>query len=220
MNPSQMLAVGLEQAGLGVSAAQQRQMMEYLTLLQKWNQVHNLTAVKDVADMISLHLLDSLVVKPILDRPEYFASTLLDVGSGAGFPGIPLALVSPNLQVTVMDASQKKASFMRQVKVTLGLENLTVVCGRVETYRTERLFDLIISRAFSDLNWFIGASVQVCKPGGFWLAMKGQIPEQELDDLKREKQISPQEIIPLRVPDLAAQRHLLVFRHDQAMMKQ
>ena len=171
MNPGQQLATGLEQAGLGISEAQQRQMLEYLTLLQKWNQVHNLTAVKDIPDMITLHLLDSLMVKPVLERPDFIANSLLDVGSGAGFPGIPLALVCPNLQVTVMDASQKKASFMRQIKAALALENLTVVCGRVEAYRTQRLFDLIISRAFSDLNWFIGGSAHLCKPGGLWLAI-------------------------------------------------
>lgn len=215
MNPAQQLTTGLAYAGLEVSDAQQQKLIEYLSLLQKWNQVHNLTAVKDMADMITLHLLDSLVVKPILDRTEYIAKTLLDVGSGAGFPGIPLALVCPTLQVTVMDASQKKASFMRQVKALLGLENLSVVCGRVETYRTDQPFDLIVSRAFSDLNWFIGATVRVCKPEGYWLAMKGQIPEQELHELQREKQIIPIEIIPLHVPGLSAQRHLLVFRHEK-----
>ena len=116
---------------------------KFNTLLQKWNKVHNLTAVRDPNDMVTLHLLDSLAVLPHIRQGR-----LLDVGSGAGLPGIPLAIVRPDLQVTVMDSNHKKASFMRQAKAMLGIGNLEVTCGRVEEFQPEHKFDMVISRAF------------------------------------------------------------------------
>lgn len=197
------LQQGLQQAGIDLPEQVQQKLLDYLALLQKWNKVHNLTAVRDPEEMVTLHLLDSLSV-----LPHVKAKRLLDVGSGAGLPGIPLALCLPDLQVTVMDSSHKKASFMRQAKAELGIANLEVVCGRVENYKPEQLFDIVISRAFSDLAEFVALTRHLCAPGAEWLAMKGVYPYDELAQLK----IQPAQVIPLMVPGLQAQRHLVFLK--------
>ena len=198
---------GLQQGGNLLSESQRNHLLSYLELLQKWNKVHNLTAVRDPAEMVTLHLLDSLSVLPHIN-----VERLLDVGSGAGLPGIPLAVCRPDLQVAVMDASQKKASFMRQAKAELGLGNLEVVCGRVEQYQPPRIFDAIISRAFSDLKEFVSLTRHLLMPGGSWLAMKGAHPHDELAQLPADVQVI--DILPLHVPGLDAQRHLVVLSSD------
>ena len=199
------LSHGLQEAGVEIPLANQTKLMSYLDLIQKWNKVHNLTAVRDPEEMVTLHLLDSLSV-----LPHIHAKTLLDVGSGAGLPGIPLAICKPDLQVTVLDSSHKKTSFMRQVKAELGISNLDVVCGRVEAYQPEQLFDAIISRAFSDLGEFIQLTRHLGKPGAQWLAMKGVYPYEELAQI----QIAPTQVLPLKVPGLEAQRHLVFLSPD------
>ena len=198
---------GLQQGGNLLSESQRNHLLSYLELLQKWNKVHNLTAVRDPAEMVTLHLLDSLSVLPHIN-----VERLLDVGSGAGLPGIPLAVCRPDLQVAVMDASQKKASFMRQAKAELGLNNLEVLCGRVEQYQPPRIFDAIISRAFSDLKEFVSLTRHLLMPGGSWLAMKGAHPHDELAQLPADAQVI--DILPLHVPGLDAQRHLVVLSSD------
>ena len=198
---------GLQQGGNLLSESQRNHLLSYLELLQKWNKVHNLTAVRDPAEMVTLHLLDSLSVLPHIN-----VERLLDVGSGAGLPGIPLAVCRPDLQVAVMDASQKKASFMRQAKAELGLNNLEVLCGRVEQYQPPRIFDAIISRAFSDLKEFVSLTRHLLMPGGSWLAMKGAHPHDELAQLPADVQVI--DILPLHVPGLDAQRHLVVLSSD------
>lgn len=194
------LEAGLAQANINLSASVQQNLLDYLALVQKWNKVHNLTAVRDPEEMVTLHLLDSLSVLPHIKSKR-----LLDVGSGAGLPGIPLALCLPDLQVTVMDSSHKKASFMSQAKAELGITNLEVVCGRVEQYQPEQLFDIVISRAFSDLAEFMALTQHLCAPEGQWLAMKGVYPYDELAQLK----MPPAQVLPLNVPGLQAQRHLV-----------
>lgn len=194
------LQAGLQQMGLDVDEATQVRLLDYLALVHKWNKVHNLTAVREPAEMVTLHLLDSLAV-----LPHVRAERLLDVGSGAGLPGIPLALCLPQMQVTVLDSSQKKASFMRQVKAELGIANLEVVCGRVEQFRPPVPYDVIISRAFSDLNLFISLTRHLGKQGGQWMAMKGVHPYDELAQID----IQPSRVEPLQVAGLAAQRHLV-----------
>lgn len=194
------LQKGLAQMNLVVPEATQQKLLDYLALIHKWNKVHNLTAVRDPAEMITLHLLDSLAVLPHIQ-----AERLLDVGSGAGLPGIPLAICLPELKVTVLDSIEKKASFMRQAKAELGLANLEVVCGRVEQFKPGELFDVIISRAFSDLNLFTSLTKHLGKPGGQWLAMKGVHPYEELAQIS----IQPSQIVPLTVAGLEAQRHLV-----------
>lgn len=207
MSLSQKLAQGLAGLGLQVDEATQQKLLDYQALLEKWNKVHNLTAVRDPAEMITLHFLDSLSVLPYIE-----SGRLLDVGSGAGLPGIPLALVRPELQVTVMDSSHKKASFMRQAKASLGIANLEVVCGRVEQYRPEWRYDMIISRAFSDLAEFIKLTAQLLAEDGRWLAMKGVYPYDEIAQLTGVSV----EVCPLAVPGLAAQRHLVFIKAEKS----
>lgn len=203
MSLQQKLASGLAEMGVAADAATQQKLLDYLALLEKWNKVHNLTAVRDPADMVTLHLLDSLSV-----LPHIASDNLLDVGSGAGLPGIPLALLRPELRVTVMDSSHKKASFMRQAKAMLGLDNLQVVCGRVEEYRPDAKFGTIISRAFSDLGEFLRLSRHLLAQDGVWLAMKGVHPYDELAQLPGVVS----EVRPLQVPGLDAQRHLVIMK--------
>ncbi len=203
MSLQKKLSQGLAELGIDLDVATQQKLLDYLALLEKWNKVHNLTAVRDPSDMVTLHLLDSLSVLPHIK-----SGRLLDVGSGAGLPGIPLSIVRPDLQVTVMDSSHKKASFMRQAKATLGIPNLEVVCGRVEEFHPEHKFNMVISRAFSDLAEFMRLTAHLCDEGGVWLAMKGVYPFDELAQIKGPTS----EVVPLRVPGLEAQRHLVFLK--------
>ena len=203
MSLQEKLSQGLQALGIALDDDTQTKLLDYLALLQKWNKVHNLTAVRDPNDMVTLHLLDSLAVLPHIREGR-----LLDVGSGAGLPGIPLAIVRPDLQVTVMDSNHKKASFMRQAKAVLGIGNLGVVCGRVEEFRPEHKFDMVISRAFSDLAEFMRLTAHLCAEGGVWLAMKGVYPHEELAQVPGRKA----EVVPLIVPGLEAQRHLVFLK--------
>ena len=204
MSQAAILAQGIAEAGLHVDAQKQQKLLAYLTLMQKWNKVHNLTAVRDADEMVVLHLLDSLVVLPFID-----GKALLDVGSGAGLPGIPLAICLPELKVTVIDSNNKKVSFMRQAKAELGIDNLEVLGGRVEEIAPNRKFDMVISRAFSDLDLFISLTHQLCEAQGKWLAMKGVYPEAELAELEKNTGITASKTEALKVPGLAAQRHLV-----------
>lgn len=204
MSQAAILAQGIAEAGLPIDAQKQQKLLAYLTLMQKWNKVHNLTAVRDADEMVVLHLLDSLVVLPFID-----GKALLDVGSGAGLPGIPLAICLPELKVTVIDSNNKKVSFMRQAKAELGIENLEVLSGRVEEIAPNHKFDMVISRAFSDLDLFISLTHQLCDAQGKWLAMKGVYPEAELAELEKNTGITASKIEELKVPGLAAQRHLV-----------
>ena len=204
MSQAAILAQGIAEAGLPIDAQKQQKLLAYLMLMQKWNKVHNLTAVRDAGEMVVLHLLDSLVVLPFID-----GKALLDVGSGAGLPGIPLAICLPELKVTVIDSNNKKVSFMRQAKAELGIENLEVLGGRVEEIAPNHKFDMVISRAFSDLDLFISLTHQLCDAQGKWLAMKGVYPEAELAELEKNTGITASKIEELKVPGLAAQRHLV-----------
>jgi 16S rRNA (guanine527-N7)-methyltransferase len=204
MSQAAILAQGIAEAGLPIDAQKQQKLLAYLTLMQKWNKVHNLTAVRDADEMVVLHLLDSLVVLPFID-----GKALLDVGSGPGLPGIPLAICLPELKVTVIDSNNKKVSFMRQAKAELGIDNLEVLGGRVEEIAPNHKFDMVISRAFSDLDLFISLTHQLCDAQGKWLAMKGVYPEAELAELEKNTGITASKIEELKVPGLAAQRHLV-----------
>lgn len=199
------LAQGLAQMEIALAAPVQEKLLDYLALMIKWNKVHNLTAVRDPEEMVTLHLLDSLAVLPHLQ-----AERLLDVGSGAGLPGIPLAICRPEMQVTVLDSSQKKASFMRQAKAELGIGNLQVVCGRVEQHQPELRYDVIISRAFSDLNLFLNLTTHLGMAGTQWIAMKGVYPHEELAEID----LQPSSVVPLRIAGLEAQRHLVFLKRD------
>jgi len=211
MSQQQILADGLTALGLDLPQETQQKLLDYLALLAKWNKVHNLTAVRDPEEMVTLHLLDSLAVLPHLfvsSLAKGEGKRLLDVGSGAGLPAIPIALARPQLKVTALDSSHKKTTFLRQVKAELGLANLDIVCGRVEEYQPEQKFDCVISRAFSDVAEFVQLTAHLCAKDGMWLAMKGVYPYDELAQVKNV--IS--EVVPLRVPGLSAQRHLVFLK--------
>lgn len=197
------LAKGLMDMHIDLSERQQNALVDYVLLIDKWNKVHNLTAIRDPLDMVVLHLLDSLSVLTHVQslKPNY----LIDVGAGAGLPSIPLAICLPDLQVTAIDAVQKKASFMRQAKGELGLENLNVLAGRVEALKPNQLFDIVISRAFSDIALFIKLTKHLLTADGQWLAMKGVIPTHEFNEAK----IQPSKIDVLKVAGLDAERHLI-----------
>lgn len=203
MSLEKKLADGIASLGLDIDASTQQKLLAYLALLQKWNKVYNLTAVRDPEEMVTLHLLDSLTV-----FPHVKSGRLLDVGSGAGLPGIVLALTRPDLSVTTLDSVGKKASFMRQAKAELGITNLEVIGGRVEAYKPEFKFDTIISRAFSEIADFIRLTRHLLKEDGGWLAMKGVYPQEEL---ARLKDVTHQ-VVELNVPGLDARRHLVFLR--------
>ena len=207
-----LLANGIAEMGLDVTEETQIKLLQYLSLLNKWNKVYNLTAVRDPLEMVTLHLLDSLSILPYI---KINAKNLLDVGSGGGLPGIVLAICQPNLKVTTIDTVQKKAIFMRQVKGELGLVNLNVVHSRVENHQPTEKFDVIVSRAFSDLTLFINLTRHLIANNGQWFAMKGLMPDDELQALIiKPDSVYPSLIEPLKVAGLNAQRHLLVFDNN------
>ncbi len=200
------LAEGLESMGLALDPPAQAKLIAYLSLIEKWNKVHNLTAIREPAQMVVLHLLDSLVVLPHVTG----AHTLLDVGSGAGLPGIPLAVARPTLAVTLLDANHKKATFLRQAKAEMALANTEVVCERVEQWRPAASFDIVVSRAFSDIAAFVEQAGHLVAPGGALLAMKGANPREELAKLPSTHRV--ENVVELRVPTLDAQRHLVLLK--------
>ena len=207
MTEALLLATGIADMCLDVSLETQQKLLAYLVLLQKWNKVYNLTAVRDPLEMVTLHLLDSLSVLPYIKTKN-----LLDVGSGGGLPGIVLAICLPNLLVTTIDTVQKKAIFMRQVKGELGLDNLQIVHARVESFMPDEKFEVIISRAFSELVMFVNLTKNLLAQNGQWLAMKGQMQHLELAVIELESlKIKVRQIIPLTVAGLNAERHLVVL---------
>ena len=209
---SDALGAGLEALGLVLSPEQRRQLLAYLGLIAKWNKVYNLTAVRDPADMLTHHLLDSLAALGPLQRhlsaQGLQHASLLDVGSGAGLPGIVFALGCPDLQVSCVDAVSKKAAFIQQAAGELGLKNLRGVHARVESLTGP--FDVVCSRAFASLVDFTAWSRQTLAPAGVWLAMKGKHPAEELAALPEQVQVFHVE--PLSVPGLQAERCLVWMR--------
>lgn len=194
---------GLDALALGLSEAQREQLTGYLTLLGKWNQTYNLTAVRDADRMVSYHLLDSLSLVPHLDG----GTRLLDVGSGGGMPGIPAAIARPDLQVVLLDSNHKKTTFLRQAVIELKLANVEVITSRVEAYQPEQKFDRITSRAFSELAEFVKLTRHLLAEGGQYLAMKGVYPYEEIALLPDFVAVS--EVLPVQVPGLDAERHLV-----------
>jgi len=205
MTLEESIAPGLAALGMEVTPAQRARMAAHLELVAKWNRVHNLTAVRETAQMVALHLLDSLTLLPHLGG----ARTLLDVGSGAGFPGIPIAIARPDLAVTVLDSSRKKCVFLEQAKAELGLDNLQVACERVEQWRPEGRFDAVASRAFAELADFVSQARHLVAPGGRMLAMKGVHPFEEIARVPASHRVV--EVVELAVPSLDAKRHLVLL---------
>ena len=212
------LEAGLRQGAadllLVLSDGQFTQLLDYLDLLQKWGRVYNLTAVRDPQDMLTHHLLDSLAVVAPLGRhlaqrdPHARDARLLDVGSGAGLPGVVIAICFPGLAVTCVDTVAKKAAFIQQVAASLRLPNLLGVHARVE--KLAERFDVIVSRAFASLPDFVAWSARALGEGGVWLAMKGRHPQDELRALPGDVEVFHVE--QLQVPGLDAQRCLVWMR--------
>jgi 16S rRNA (guanine527-N7)-methyltransferase len=204
-----LLSAGVEELGLGLSDAQLDKLVDYVALLAKWNAVYNLTAIRDPRQMLIQHILDSLSIVPHLAKLG--PSSVLDVGSGGGLPGIVLAIVLPDWTVTLNDIVHKKTAFQAQARAELGLTNLSVVTGRVETLKpgvdVPAKFDVIVSRAFAELADFVTlARHLVAEQGAIW-AMKGVRPDGEIERLPAGSQAK--QIIRLKVPSLEAERHLV-----------
>lgn len=218
---TQSLAAGLE-AGLAalrlsLPPSQAQALLDYLALLQKWNQVYNLTALREPERMLSHHLIDCLaVVDPLRKQLQTMAASpaprLLDVGSGAGLPGAVLAICLPELQVDCVDTVAKKATFIQQVALSLRLPNLRGIHARVESLSAA--YQVISARAFSSLPDLVAGSQAALLPGGVWMAMKGKTPADEMQALPPEVQVSWVEL--LEVPDLDAQRCIVWMRQAQA----
>jgi 16S rRNA (guanine527-N7)-methyltransferase len=197
------LAAGLAQLGIALPAATQERLLSFRDLLLKWNKTYNLTALRDPEQAIAHHLLDALAI-----LPHVGTGTLLDVGSGGGLPGIALAIARPDLAVTLVDAVQKKATFLQQAAIELGLKNVTVHHARVEEMGGQ--YDQVSARAFSELAVFVRLTSHLLAPGGRWLAMKGVRPDDEICALPAD--IAVESIVPLTVPGLDAERHLIILK--------
>ncbi len=209
MSLAQALASGLNELSVDLNAAQQHKLLEYVALITKWNKVFNLTAVRDPKAMITQHLLDSLTIMQHLKD----VVRLIDIGTGAGLPGIPLAIAHPEWQITLLDSNHKKTTFLRQACLELGLTNADVVCGRVEHYQPSLGYDAVTSRAFSDLGEFARLTAHLLAKNGKLYAMKGIYPHEELGRLPQPSKL--QEVIPLTVPGMDASRHLVVIRAEE-----
>lgn len=193
---------GIAQLGIALDEEKQRKLLDYLALLHKWNKVYNLTAIRDPQQMVSHHLLDSLAVLPHL-----WPGRWLDVGCGAGLPGVVLAIARPDWQFALLDSNSKKTSFVQQAAIELGLKNVSVHCERVEDWQTPQKFDGIISRAFTELGDFLGITRHLMAKGGRWAAMKG-LAERELAGVPEGCKV--ERIIQLEVPGLQAARSLVI----------
>ena len=202
MNPM-TLAAGLAELGLDLPGAVQHKLLAFRDLLLKWNRTYNLTALRDPEQAVSHHLLDSLAI-----LPHVGGGALLDVGSGGGLPGIPLAIARPELAVTLVDAVQKKTTFLQQAAIELGLKNVAVHHARVEEMRGQ--YAQISSRAFADVARLVGLTRHLLEPGGRWLAMKGVRPGDEIAVLPAGVAVAA--VVPLIVPGLDAERHLLILK--------
>jgi len=208
MNTADQLKRGLIALGLTLPDDTQRRLLAYIALIEKWNRVYNLTAIREPEKMVSHHLLDSLAVAPHLHPKR-----LLDVGSGAGLPGIPLALANPELHVTVLDSNHKKAAFLKQAVIELALDKVEVCAERVESWQTQDRFDVIISRAFSDMGEFVRVTQHLLAPGGLFAAMKGLHPYEEIDKLPPGFKVT--QVLPLAVPGLEGARHLALIAKEE-----
>jgi len=202
MSQAEALQEGIAQLGITLGAEAQRKLLDYLALLHKWNKVYNLTAIRDPQQMVSNHLLDSLAVLPHL-----WAGRWLDVGCGAGLPGLILAVAQPDWQFALLDSNSKKTSFVQQAVVELCLLNVSVHCARVEEWQPAERFDGITSRAFSELGEFLRSTRHLMAPHGRWAAMKGA-PQQEWAGVPDGCQV--ERVIPLQVPGLQASRSLVI----------
>ena len=201
----QVLGEGIAEMQLEVSSAQQEQLLDYLALMFKWNSVYNLTSLRDPMQMVTHHLLDSLAAVPAFKS----AKNVLDVGAGGGLPGIVLAIVRPDMKVSMIDTVHKKTAFLTQVKAQLGLANVTIYTMKVQELQVSDKFDVITSRAFADLSDFVNWSSHLLAEQGSYIALKGVAPQDERQRLPGEWKVTG--VQPLQVPRLGAERHLVLI---------
>jgi 16S rRNA (guanine527-N7)-methyltransferase len=207
MTPQAALQRGLDELALTPPPGGTEKLLSYLDLLAKWNKTYNLTAIRDPLQAVSLHLLDSLaVVRELADR----SGALVDVGSGGGLPGIPIAIVEPSRRVTLNDANEKKCAFLRQAVIELGLRNADVHIGRVEDWRPAERFAVVISRGFASVVDFLDACRHLAAPAGVLAAMKGAYPVAELAQVPAN--CDCRDVRRLKVPLLDAERHLVLCK--------
>jgi 16S rRNA (guanine527-N7)-methyltransferase len=206
MSLESQLGLGVAAMGVTLPDGGVDRLAQYLRLLEKWNRVHNLTAIREPEQMVTLHVLDSLSILPFLGDSRL----LVDVGTGAGLPGIPLAIARPGLRVTLLDSSHKKATFLEQARVELKLDNVAVACERVERWHPQARFDTVVSRAFAELADFVQGARHLVAPDGAMLAMKGVHPFDEIARLPAGWRVD--RVAELTVPTLEAKRHLVVLK--------
>lgn len=202
------LESGLQKLSLDLSIQQQDSLIAFIHLIEKWNRSYNLTAVNKLDEMVSLHLLDSLSVIPFIEGESF-----IDVGTGAGLPGVPLAITFPQCQFTLLDTNGKRTRFLLQAKAELGLDNIQVLKTRAESYQPEKKFDGVFSRAFTSLSDMLQHTQQLCAENGSFYAMKGLYPEKELRELPKGFKVKGSH--RLSVPGVEGERHLVVIQSDQ-----
>ncbi|HEY2817159.1 MAG TPA: 16S rRNA (guanine(527)-N(7))-methyltransferase RsmG [Casimicrobiaceae bacterium] len=212
VNVDGRLNEGLRLLGLSLSHDNRARLGDYVALLAKWNRTYNLTAIREPGRMVTQHVLDALAVLPHL--PQIENACVLDVGSGGGVPGIPLAIARPDWSVVLVDSNQKKVAFLTQAAIELSLRNVRPVAARVEELSSERPFDVVIGRAFADLRSFADVAAKHLAPTGQLYAMKGVFPEAEIAALPATIEVVA--AIPLQVPGLDAARHLIVLQPRMA----
>ncbi len=204
------LKQGLTDLGLSAVPELESNLLQYLALLQRWNKAYNLTSIRDPEQMVIRHILDSLALAPLFSA---LPGTSIDVGTGAGLPGIPLALVFPEREFCLLDSNGKKTRFLFQVKTELGLANMSVRNDRVEALETEEKFDLILSRAFSNLQQMVSGCRHLLADNGRYLAMKGVYPTAEIADLPADVEVVA--VHALQVPGLKEERHLVEIKSKE-----
>lgn len=203
------LRSGLAELGLAPPVDAIERMLDYVELLSRWNTAYNLTAVRDPSEMVTRHVLDSLSVTPFVT-----GESLVDVGSGAGLPGIPLAILAPEREILLIDSNGKKASFLREAARTLGLARVRVEAQRVEKVRGQ--FDCVTARAFASLSEMLTLGGHLLAPGGVWLALKGVLKTDEIKALPPQFRVD--DVKALNVPGLGAARHVVIIKHAAAVM--
>ncbi|NNG25021.1 16S rRNA (guanine(527)-N(7))-methyltransferase RsmG [Telluria aromaticivorans] len=208
---AQVLSQGIDEMQLGVTQAQQEQLLDYLALMNKWNGIYNLTSLRDPMQMVTHHLLDSLAAVPAFAD----ARNVLDVGAGGGLPGIVLAICRPDMRVSMIDTVHKKTAFLKQVKAELELANVTVYTMKVQELAVSEKFDVITSRAFADLSDFLNWSGHLLLDGGKFIALKGVAPPEEQERIPEEWKVTG--LQPLQVPKLGAERHLVFVERASAV---
>ena len=210
-NNRQELERGIHSLGVPYTAEQIDRLLAYLAMLERWNKAFNLTAIRDPIQMIRLHFLDSAAVHPHIQS----ATRIIDVGTGPGLPGIPLAILNPQINFTVLDSNGKKTRFLFQAISELGLSNVQEVNQRVERYQPDAQFDIVVSRAFSAISDMLRQCEHLVTDNGFFLAMKGKKPDSELSQITKAYKVV--DLSRLHVPQIDGERHLIkIIKTDGA----